>query len=119
MKKLYIALSSFLIVLMIGGVVFRRDIIKLFAGGKKEHPGKILTVETPSGKESVQDAEDVPLKHRFVFLKDGHEVKTREQAEKIIPIVRVDIFRGPDGSVLEMHEQGPNGESLRRSYGEE
>ncbi len=87
----------------------------MFVEKKKEHPGTILTVEYPGGKESVKNFEDVPLRNRFVFLKNGHEVPTREEAEKIIPIVRVDIFRGPDGSILEMHEQGSQGQSLRRT----
>lgn len=85
--------------------------------GERRHPGTILVVETPSGKQYEEKADEKPLNHQWVFLKDGHEVATPEEADTSIPIIRVDIFKGPDGSVLEIHEQGPNGQSLRRTYG--
>ncbi len=115
MKRL-IALAI-VIVLASGALLFFRREILAMMNPKKDHPGTILTVENPGGKETVQNAEDVPLRHRFVFLKDGKEVATREEAQTVIPIVRVDVFKGPDGAILEIHEQGANGQSLRRTYG--
>ena len=116
MKKL-IALIFVLIVILGAGLVYRRDLLSLLNPGTKDHPGTILRVENPGGKETVLNADEVPLRNKFVFLKDGHEVSTKKEADTIIPIVRVDVFLGPDKSVLEIHEQGPNGQSLRRTYG--
>ncbi len=116
MKKL-IALSVLLILVLGAGLIFRRDLLSMLSPGTKDHPGTILSVENPGGKETIINADEVPLRNKFVFLKDGHEVDTKKEADVTIPIVRVDVFKGPDGSVLEIHEQGPNGQSLRRTYG--
>lgn len=85
--------------------------------GKLRHPGTIVVVENPSGTTYEEAADEKPLNHQWVFLKDGREVASPEEADTIIPIVRVDLFKGPDNSILEIHEQGPNGQSLRRTYG--
>ena len=105
------------LIAMIAAIFGPRIVRKYMGAEAKAHPGTILKVENPGGKETIVDVEGMPDRRKFVFLKDGHEVGTAKEAETIIPIVRIDIFKGPDNSILEIHEQGPNGQSLRRIYG--
>ncbi len=117
MKKLHLFLMFTLALLAIAGAILGPRLIRKFtAPEKKDHPGFIVSVENPGGKETIVDATDFPDRRKFVFIKDGQEVATKEEADTIIPITRIDIFKGPDNSILEIHEQGPEGQSLRRTY---
>ncbi len=81
------------------------------------HPGFILNVEYPGGKETKKSVNGVPLKNQFIFLKDGREVQSIDQADTAIPIVRVEVTYSEDRKkILEINEKGPDGQSLRRTY---
>lgn len=83
-----------------------------------KHPGFITSVEYPGGKETKKFVADVPLKHQFVFLKNGQEVDSAKEADTIIPIVRVEAYFSEDRKqIIEIREIGPDGQSLRRTYG--
>ena len=117
MKKLHLILMLTLAFVAVLAAIFGPRIVRKYMGASaKAHPGTIIQVENPGGKETIIDAEGMPDRRKFVFLKDGHGVETAKEADTIIPIVRIDIFKGPDNSILEIHEQGPNGQSLRRTY---
>ncbi|MES2527341.1 MAG: hypothetical protein V4598_09645 [Bdellovibrionota bacterium] len=117
MKKLHLFLMFSLTLIAIVGAIFGPRLMRKFsATEKKDHPGFIVSVENPGGKETIIDATDFPDRRKFVFIKNGQEVATRKEADTIIPITRIDVFKGPDNSVLEIHEQGPEGQSLRRTY---
>ena len=118
MKKIHLILMLALALLAVVAAIFGPRIVRKFMGASaKAHPGTILQIENPGGKETIIDAEGMPDRRKFVFLKDGHEVVSAKEADVIIPIVRIDVFKGPDNSIIEIHEQGPNGQSLRRTYG--
>jgi hypothetical protein len=97
--------------------------ISIYAGAsmtKKlpEHPGYIVTVEEPGGAESKKPIKGIPLNHQYVFLKNGKEVTSQEDADTIIPIVKVKVLRSADRKkIIEIQEIGPDGTSLRRTYG--
>lgn len=83
-----------------------------------KHPGFIISAEFPGGKETKKTIDGVPLKHQFVFFREGREVASAESADTIIPIVRVEIHFSKDRrEILEINEMGPDGQSLRRTYG--
>jgi hypothetical protein len=83
-----------------------------------KHPGIIITIEEPGSLESKKSIADIPLRHQYVFLKDGKEVDSATDADTIIPIVKVKALRSPDRKeILEIQELGPEGQSLSRTYG--
>lgn len=84
-----------------------------------EHPGHIVTIEEPGHIESKKPIKGVPLRHQFVFLKNNKEVASAAEADTVIPIVKVKVFRSEDRKkILEIQEIGPDGQSLRRTYGD-
>lgn len=83
-----------------------------------KHPGFIVSVEWPGGKETKKSIESVPLDHQFVFFKKGREVNFDELADTAVPIVRIEVYFTKDRkSITEIIEKGPDGQSLRRTYG--
>ena len=83
-----------------------------------KHPGFVLSVEQPGGIEKKKLIQDIPLDHQFVFMKNGKEAGILEQADTVIPIVKVEVHFSKDRKkILEINELGPEGQSLRRTYG--
>ena len=105
-KKTHIALIVLVLGLAVAGVIYGPGLARsVFKTDPHAHPGTILKVDNPGGKEAVIDASSLPDEEKFFQV-----------GEKRVPVIRIDVFKGPDGSILEVHEQGPNGQSLRRSY---
>lgn len=86
------------------------------------HPGtmKMIDMFTKSVKEVA--IEDVPESRRFVYLKDGVEVSSADEADEIIPIVETrmypfaadgELVAKEDAHTIRMQELGPDDRPLR------
>lgn len=105
-KKTHIVLIIIVLALIVSAVIYGPGLARsVFQSDPGAHPGTILRVENPGGKTTEIDASTLTEEEKF-----------RSIGEKKIPLLRVDIFKGPDGRILEVHEQGPNGQTLRRSH---
>lgn len=90
-----------------------------------EHPGTIRHVSAYDGKVEHKSIEGMPEEHVFVYLKNGVEVRDREAADEVVPIVEVHMMSwnangqlvSPQEAVrMDIYEFGPERRTLRITH---
>ena len=90
-----------------------------------EHPGTIRHVSAYDGKVEHKLIEGMPERHVFVYFKNSLEVRDREAADEVVPIVEVEMismnangqFVPPQEAVrVDIYEFGPERRLLRTTH---
>lgn len=85
-------------------------------------PQAIRMVEVFDGSVRLQPSADLPENRRFVFLRDGRTVKTRAEADEVVPVVEVrrltidaagKLVDAAHATRIRIEEVGPGGRPLR------
>lgn len=89
------------------------------------HPGTIRMVTAYDGKVEYKSIEGIPEKHVFVYLKNGVEVRDREAADEVVPIIEVNMISwNANGQIvppqeavrMDIYEFGPERRVLRLTH---